>query len=160
VFYTVDPDQAVANTKARIWVNVAQLPCGNVASGVVTAASLEACGVENFSMYFPYVVTQGAPWQTGIAITNLGDVAKADMEAKLTLTDSTGAKFTYTKTDFTQVVWAVMLDSILGEFSGTPAPGPAWLKVETNFSVDGYHFMTDGNFGAGTLARFSSKYFQ
>lgn len=105
-------------------------------------------------MYFPYVVTQDATWGTGIVVTNLdSDVDIADMEATFTLTDSAGDVFTYTKTDFDTKVWPFMLDTELPNFSGTPAPGPAWLKVETNFYLDGYHFMTDGVFGAGTLPR-------
>ena len=79
--------------------------------------------------------------------------AASEMEVIFTLTDSTGATFTYTKSDFTAKVWAVILDSIIGEFDGTPAPGPAWLRVQTNFTVDGYEFMSDGVFGAGTLPR-------
>jgi hypothetical protein len=180
LFYTVNPEEAVPDTHVRFWVDVSRIPCGSVAKGVVTASLLVKCNeLQTYEIYFPYVVTQHAPWQTGIALTHLGasqwetvsaieslgvsssklvnghgvDVPIDEMRAKLTLTDSTGGKFVYEKNDFVHVVWAVMLDSILAEFSGTPAPGPAWLKVETNFSVDGYHFMTDGNFGAGTLAR-------
>jgi hypothetical protein len=105
-------------------------------------------------MYFPYVVTQASPWSTGIVVTNLDpDVDIADMEATFTLTDSAGDVFTYTKTDFDTKVWPFMLDTELPNFSGTPVPGPAWLKVETNFYPDGYNFMTDGAFGAGTLPR-------
>ena len=105
-------------------------------------------------MYFPYVVTQHSTWSTGIVVTNLDpDVDIADMEATFTLTDSAGNLFTYTKTDFDTKVWPFMLDTELPNFSGTPVPGPAWLKVETNFFPDGYSFMTDGTFGAGTLPR-------
>lgn len=107
-------------------------------------------------MFFPYVVSGLAGWQTGIVTTNLesNNVSAADMEATYTLTDSAGATFTYTKTDFDSVVWATFLDDILDDFDGgTPEPGAAWLRVETNFNVDGYSFLTDGNFGAGTLPR-------
>ena len=105
-------------------------------------------------MYFPYVITQHSTWSTGIVVTNLDtDVDIAEMKATFTLTDSAGKLFTYTKTDFDTKVWAFNLDIELPNFSGTPEPGPAWLKVETNFFPDGYSFMTDGAFGAGTLPR-------
>jgi hypothetical protein len=108
----------------------------------------------SYSMYFPYVVTQNATWSTGIVVTNLSSsVAIADMEATFRLTDWEGNEFTYTKTDFDAKVWAFGLDTELPNFSGTPAPGSAWLKVETNFNTDGWQFMTDGFFGAGTLPR-------
>jgi hypothetical protein len=75
------------------------------------------------------------------------------MEVIFTLTDSTGAQFTYTKDDFTSVVYTNFLDTILDDFSDTPAAGPAWLKVQGNFVIDGYSFLTNGTFGAGTLPR-------
>ena len=108
----------------------------------------------SYSMYFPYVVTQNDTWGTGIVVTNLSSsVSIDDMQATFTLTDWEDNTFTYTKTDFDAKVWAFMLDDQLPNFSGTPAVGSAWLKVSTNFSVDGYQFMTDGVFGAGTLPR-------
>ena len=106
-------------------------------------------------MYFPYVLPGATEWHTGIVVTNISDVAIADMVATFTLTDKTGAVFTYTKDDFTSKVWSSWLNVILAEFSGTPEIGPAWLKVSTNFGVDGYEFLTDGSFGAGTLPRLS-----
>ena len=109
-------------------------------------------------MYFPYVLPGATAWHTGIVVTNLTSgtsyaVAPADMVATFTLTDKTGAQFTYVKDDFTNVVWSTWLNDILAEFDGTPATGPGWLKVKTNFEVDGYEFLTDGVFGAGTLPR-------
>ena len=106
-------------------------------------------------MYFPYVLPGELTWSTGIVVTNVSDVPIANMEATFTLTDKTGAEFTYTKDDFTSKVWSGWLNDILPEFSGTPEIGAAWLKVDTNFSVDGYEFLTDGIFGAGTLPRLS-----
>lgn len=113
------------------------------------------CGVVPYGcIYFPYVLTGSSPWMTGLVVTNLNSsVAIADMEATFTLTDSAGNEFTYIKTDFESKVWAFALDTELPNFSGTPAPGSAWLKVETNFMVDGYEFLCDGVFGAGTLPR-------
>lgn len=108
-------------------------------------------------MYFPYVLPGDRAWGTGIAVTNISDVAIADMVATFTLTDKRGAEFTYTKSDFTSKVWSAYLNDILADFegTGTPATGAAWLKVSTNFGVDGYEFLTDGVFGAGTLPRLS-----
>lgn len=106
-------------------------------------------------IYFPYVLPGDTVWDTGIVVTNISDVAIADMVATFTLTDKTGAEFTYTKSDFTSKVWAAWLNDILPDFSGTPEIGTAWLKVSTNFGVDGYEFLTDGVFGAGTLPRLS-----
>jgi len=113
------------------------------------------------SMYFPYVLPGVTAWDTGIVVTNLNShsVPAADMEATFTLTDATGAVFTYTKTDFTSVIWSGWLNSLLPEFDGTPAIGSGWLKVTTNFNVDGYEFLTDGVFGAGTLPRLPSRYY-
>lgn len=128
--------------------------CTCVCECIVDVAIVCCADDASYSMYFPYLVTQDAAWNTGIVVTNLGSsVAIADMEATFTLTDGTGAEFTYTKTDFETKVWAFVIDVELPNFSGTPLPGTAWLNVETNFSVDGWHFMTDGNFGAGSLPR-------
>ena len=153
ISYTVNPDEAAAGTDVRFWVEASEVPCGSLFSGVMTAASLVECGTIPSCMYFPYVLTQTS-WATGIVITNLNPNISADnMEAILTLTDSTGAVFSYTKTDFTSTVWSFALDSVLAEYGWTPAPGNAWLHVQTNFTVDGYSFVTDGSFGAGTLPR-------
>ena len=112
----------------------------------------ETVGTE--CIYFPYVLPGDTTWSTGIALTNLesSNVEPADMEATFTLTDMTGAVFTYTKDDFTSVVWSTYVNLIEFE-EGIPATGPAWLRVNTNFNVDGYQFLTDGTFGAGTLPR-------
>jgi len=155
VEYTANPDEIQVNTDVRFWVSALQLPCGSIVSGTVTGASIVECSVGAAdTMYFPYVMTASEPWGSGIAITNLGSaVEPADMEATLTLTDSTGTAVTYTKSNFDTTIWVFMLDDILSEFSGTPAAGPAWLLVNTNFPVDGYEFVTNGIFGAGTLPR-------
>lgn len=108
----------------------------------------------NTCMYFPYVLTGSSPWTTGIVITNRSSgISAASMEAVMTLTDSAGNSYTYTKSDFTSVVWSDNLDSILSKFSGTPVAGNAWLTIQCNFQCDGYSFLTNGVFGAGTLPR-------
>jgi hypothetical protein len=154
VTYQVNPDEAAADTDVMFWVDFFMPPCGTIITDSLAAASLVECGGVPSCMYFQYVLSGMAPWYSGIAVTNLGTtVAPADMVVTFTLTDSTGATFTYTKSDFTGVVWAAFLDDILPNFSGTPAPGPAWLLVQANFSVDGYEFVTDGVFGGSTNAR-------
>lgn len=154
ITYLVDPMMAVAGTDVQMWMAASVVPCGELFNGVATAAALVECGTTPSCVYMPYVLTQTTPWNTGVVVTNLSStVAAADMEVTFTLTDATGASFTYTKSDFTATMWAGYLDSILAEFSGTPAAGPAWLLVQANFTVDGYTFLTDGTFGAGTLPR-------
>lgn len=135
---------------------ICQGPCQVICECIVEVAYI--CGPPTATsdcIYFPYVFTQNLPWVTGIAITNLcpDSVPPADMEATFTLTDQTGAAVTYTKDDFTTTVWNGILDLMLTEFSGTPAAGPAWLKIHTNFAVDGYQFVTDSNFGGSSLPR-------
>ncbi|MDD5724328.1 MAG: hypothetical protein PHY29_11420 [Syntrophales bacterium] len=127
---------------------------------VVCCDSISIPVPTQFGMYFPYV-TDGGAWNTGIVVTNIGSllpwaeatVAPADMEATLILTDKTGAKFTYVKDDFTTTNWGFDLGALLPEFDGTPAAGPMWLEVQTNYLVDGYCYIENGVFGLGTDAR-------
>jgi len=158
--YVVNPDEAVSGTDVVFWISAGQLPCGSIVSGSVIGATLMECGAGgSYCIYFPYVLTDALPWQVGIAIMNMGLTPDpTTMEITMTLTDSTGATFTYTKNDFTTVHWATMLDSIVANFSGVPAAGPAVLTITGNYQMDGYHFATDGVFGAGTLARMCSGY--
>lgn len=111
---------------------------------------------------FPYVVTQineTSGWSTGIAIANLDEGVTAPT-LTFKLTDSKGAVFTATK-GFTDKVGAWMLDDILTNWTWSPStmpvPGAAMLQVSGNFNLDGYEFMSDGNFGAGTLPRTTCK---
>jgi len=126
--------------------------CKTICQCVVT---IGVFGNDLRTMYFPYVFTGISPWVTGIVVTNMDAVTVpvANMEATFTLYDSTGKKFTYTKKDFQATVWPFMLDSIVDQFDGTPKAGAGWMKVDTNFTVDGYQFVTDGVYGAGTLPR-------
>ena len=129
-------------------------------------------------MYFPYVLTGGS-WATGVVVSNtsgilfdhygqlaslLADtpaegmfpdaVAPAEQVITYTLEDSTGALFTKTFAagTLTSPIHSFVL-TVDGWAEGTPAAGPAMLRVNTNFPADGYSFLTDGNFGAGTLSR-------
>jgi len=107
---------------------------------------------------FPYVVTgieEASGWSTGIAVANLDTNVTAPV-LTFKLTDSTGAIFTAERS-FTEKVGAWMLDTALANWTWVPAtapaPGAAMLQVSGNFNLDGYEFMTDGSFGAGTLPR-------
>lgn len=114
----------------------------------------QVCDTESGCIYFPYILTQTSPWVTGIALSNVGDsIPIGDMQAEFTLTDMTGEEFTYIKDDFESAVWSNVVDSMLDEFDGTPTPGNAILKIETNFIADGFQFITDGVFGGSSLPR-------
>jgi len=140
-------------------------------SEVIDDISLDNC------MYFPYVLF-GGNWATGVVVSNTSGIlfdhygqyaevvmgpyasefpeaiAPADMEITYTLEDSTGALFTKTFAagSLTSTIHVFALTGE-GWTEGTPAAGPAMLRVNTNFPSDGYSFLTDGNFGAGTLSR-------
>jgi hypothetical protein len=154
VRYFYDLDELDAGDTVKVWAMAETLPCGSLFDDMLVMATVFDCEESlDQCIYFPYVLTGSSPWMAGIAITNMDSVDASDMVAEMILTDATGAEFTYTKDDFTGVITAFFVDSILSEFDGTPAPGPAMLKVRTNFDIDGYSFLTDGTFGAGTLSR-------
>jgi hypothetical protein len=127
-------------------VQVAVVCCGD--SGVDDSGQ--------YCMYFPYVVEGielSSGWAAGIAVTSRAETMPADAYCELTLTDMAGNVATYKKTGV-QKIWTFMVDSELANFTGsTLVPGAASLTVQSNYSMDGYSFLTDGNFGAGTLAR-------
>lgn len=154
VTYEINPDEAAVDTDVIFWVELYMPPCGTIISGSIATAALVECGGIPSCMYFPYVLAGHPGWFTGIVVTNLSqDVPIANMEATFTLTDVTGAMFQYTKSDFDSKVWSFGVDNVLSDWGWTPAVGNAWLYVQTNFEVDGYEFLTDGVFGAGTLPR-------
>lgn len=130
---------------------ICQGDCQVICECVIEVATL--CQSDTGCIYFPYVVTQSQPWASGIALTNLSDLPAEDMVATFTLTDANGDTFEYTKSDFAAANWSNVLDNMLDEFDGTPQAGQAWLRIDTNFVVDGYNFITDGSFGGSTLAR-------
>jgi len=158
VKYCVNPDEAVEGTKVRFWFDIMGLPCRALTNGMREAADLVPCG--GGTIYFPYL-TSGGAWITGVVVTNLNTpLSSSDigaMEATFILTDYTGAQFTYTKTNFTTGIWVKTVAGLVAEAGWAPATGASWLKVNTNFDVDGYSFFTDGIYGAGTLARIKSS---
>lgn len=119
-----------------------------------SSASEEGC------FYFPYVLS-GGNWATGVAVSNLSGlfsemttVTPAEMSILYTLVDGAGDVFTklLSPGDVDTMVYTTVVTAD-GWTGGTPAPGAAMLKVETNFKSFGYSFLTDGNFGAGTLSK-------
>lgn len=132
--------------------------CTPICECIVDIAKLGCDEVTTDCVSFPYVVTQiddTSGWSTGIALTNLStDVTTPTITVKLI--DSTGAVFTTTQS-FAKKTDAFMLDSVLTDWTWSPAsmpaPGAAQMQVRGNFKIDGYQFMTDGTFGAGTLGR-------
>jgi hypothetical protein len=120
--------------------------------GVVCCDEDATTPTDEGCLYFPYVVHGIQPWAAGIAVTSRVDMPTTPT-CTLTLTDAAGNKATYTKSGVGKI-WTFMLDDILSNFSGTQLSGPASLKIESNYSMDGYSFLTDGaSFGAGTLPR-------
>ncbi len=127
------------------------LTVGVVCCGEAIVNDDEGC------MYFPYMV-QGmeltAGWVSGLAITSRGAMPD-DPKCTLTMTDSAGNVAVYTKGGVDKI-WTFMVDSIMSNFTGaTLAPGAVSLKVESNYSIDGYSFlmMTNGGGMVSTLAR-------
>lgn len=156
ITYEVDVEEAEADTDARFWVVANKIPCGALVDEVITGARLTECGGTPTCMYFPYVLTNFSPWSVGIAITNLSSqtVSAEDMVVTFTLTDADGVQYTAVKDDFTTVMWSANVSSEVSIPWPNPLPsGPALLEMECNFTCDGYSFLTDGTFGAGTLAR-------
>jgi len=109
----------------------------------------------NNCMFFPYAIQNLSPWGTGIAVTARNDVLPAGAYCKLTVADSAGNTASYTNSKVTRI-WPFMLDSdMMSKFTMTKGAsilsGPVSLKVDTNYPIHGYSFLTDGTFGAGTL---------
>jgi hypothetical protein len=106
-------------------------------------------------VFFPYLVqnVQGTSgWAAGVALTARGTLP-AGAYYEFTLKDQAGHTAVYKETTDVKAVWAQMLDNIMPKFPAGIMPGAVSLQVKTNFPIDGYSFLTDGNFGAGTLAR-------
>lgn len=157
VWYQVNSEEAEVDTTVQIWVDITTIPCGVLLQDSIDAALLVKAAQR--CIYFPYVLTgiSNLGWGTGVAITNLSpDVAVEDMEVTATLTDNTGTAFTGTIPEdmVTGTVFAFGIDNLV-EMMGWEdvAAGAAWLEVNGNFAIDGYSFVSDGNFGAGTLPR-------
>ena len=125
---------------------------------VYEGAIFKKCGQLDTCMYFPYLVANLSPWGSGVAITNLSDkVAVEDMEIDVQLRDKDGNIFTGTLPESMVVgkVIAFNIDDLAAKMDWTLSEGNGlyWLWVMSNFPMDGYSFLSDGVFGAGTLPR-------
>ena len=167
VNYTVDPSQAVANTDVRIWATGETLPCGTIFDGFVTAARLTACGsgISN-TILFPYftAIETGA-WWNGIAIVNLGSTVGA---ATITVYEKDGDVFASQAITLgpTDRLIAKTLDDPFFTWTkvsgaGTFGDSDCYVKVTTDFNVDGFAMMgnnTPGNSDSmGYLPRLSAN---
>jgi hypothetical protein len=159
VAYNVNVDEAIVGDVVEFDIYAYTIPCGDLFSGTQVGATLIRCqGIED-SMYFPYVISDVHPWNTGIVVTNLAsDSVPADeMVATFILTDKNGDTYTKTVSTFTEVIWASNLDAAIASWGWAPAAGSCWLKVVTNFPVDGWCYHSNGIFGAGTLPRLDTN---
>lgn len=151
--YTVNPDLAVANTDVRFWATGEVLPCGTVFSGMVTGARLTACGsgISN-TILFPYftAIETGA-WWNGIAIVNLGSTVGT---ATITVYEKDGDVFA------SQAITLGPTDRLLSKTlddpfftwtqesgAGTFGDSDCYVKVTTDFNVDGFGMMGNNSPG-------------
>lgn len=167
VNYTVNPDQAVANTDVRIWATGETLPCGTLFDGFVTAARLTACGsgISN-TILFPYftAIETGA-WWNGIAIVNLGETVGT---ATIRVYEKDGDVFA------SQALTLGPTDRLLSKTlddpfftwtresgAGTFGDSDCYVTVTTDFNVDGFGMMGNNSPGnddsMGYLPRLSAK---
>lgn len=111
--------------------------------------------VDEYCMLFPYVLQNLNPWWSGIVVMARDDELAADATFTITAKDAAGNMGTYKVTNVTPI-WTSVIDSIIPQFTMTKGTmfeaGALSLKVESNYSIHGYSFLTDNNFGAGTLA--------
>jgi len=150
VNYTVNPDQAAANTDVRIWATGETQPCGTVFDGVITAARLTACGsgISN-TILFPYFTAiESGAWWNGIVIVNLGTTVGT---ATVKVYEKDGDVFT------SQPITLGPTDRLLARTlndpffvwsgSGTFGDTDCYVKVTTDFNVDGFAMMGNNSPG-------------
>jgi len=106
---------------------------------------------------FPYVVSTATGWDTGIALMNAAPTAlplAADMTATFTYVQDNGAVSTWTDAnwDSNRGLKAYAFSTgILPNLVPAPTSTIGWLRVDTNFDVDGMLYLTNGVFGAAHL---------
>lgn len=152
--------EATMGETIKLKVDLVDLSSGTICAGCLPFCSctfdIAIIGCQAGAIYFQYVLTQSSPWITGVAITNMSTATSPTATFKLI--DSTGKAFTANVVMNAKIKAWVLDDVIHGgaqAFTWTPAEkpaaGPAWLCVG-GFAMDGYEFVTDGNFGGSTEA--------
>lgn len=110
---------------------------------------------DTYCMLFPYVLQNLNPWWSGVVVMARDDELPTDAYFELVAKDQDGNMGTYRVTTPTPI-WTSVIDSVIPQFTMTKGtmfkPGALSLKVTANYSIHGYSFLTDNNFGAGTLA--------
>ncbi len=79
------------------------------------------------------------------------------MDVRVTVIDIYGKECDMYKDDFTTLTWNFMVDDIIQDLDCTPEPGPALLEIYSNFTMDGWMFLTNGYGFAGTNARLTGS---
>ncbi|MCP4349430.1 MAG: hypothetical protein GY795_28450 [Desulfobacterales bacterium] len=120
-------------------IEVAKISCD--------APSNEGC------MFIPYVLYNFEGWGTGVAVTARQTLPE-NAWCQVTLTDAEGNSASY-KNTAVKNIWAFVLNNELANFTGdTLLPsGAASLRIESNYSIDGYSFLETPTFGASVLPR-------
>jgi len=108
-------------------------------------------------IYFPYVKVND-PWACGVVVvaTEPASYPVSAMNLTLELMDATGATFTATFAagSLTSPFFIRVLNAAtMAELGWAPAPGAALLKFYSDSPIDGYTFLTNGDFGGSVLAR-------
>lgn len=134
-------------------------PVGILCEGDVVTPDTTYC------IMYPYVLFGYADWSSGIGLNRLCDPAEGNTPwVQITLTDCTGTPYTHREDPFDRCLGEAgyTVDQMISEWGWTPnadndGRGQGWLKVTSNFPLDGYQFnmFNDGSmvFGAGVLAQ-------
>lgn len=124
----------------------------------------QAPAAGTYCVMYPYVLFGYSDWSSGIGLNRLCETAAGNASyVELALTDCTGATFTHRIDGFENCLGeaGMTIDQMISEYGWNPNPnnnnsGQGWLKVTSNFPLDGYQFnmYNDGSmvFGAGVLA--------
>jgi hypothetical protein len=118
-----------------------------------------------YCIMFPYVLFGYSDWSSGIGLNRLCDPAANNTPwVSFTLTDCTGTTYTHREDNYNRCLGEAgyTVDQMISEWGWSPnatndGRGQGWLKVTSNFPLDGYQFnmFNDGSmvFGAGVLAQ-------
>jgi len=163
-----DPGTYFVGTGACMW-KWKDLLCGECTEcvcitpvGVLCSTDVVVSGT--YCVMFPYVLFGYSDWSSGIGLNRLCATSAGNTSyVELTLTDCTGTPYTHRIEDFGNCLGeaGMTIDQMISEYGWSPNAannnrGQGWLKVTSNFPLDGYQFnmYNDGSmvFGAGVLA--------